>query len=429
MHEDEKPPENSFGKFLLDSGALTRADLEEATQSVVLFGGRLGTSLVEAGILTLRELEEQLAKYHGLDVVPEEWFRHPDPSARALLQPEFIHKHSAYPLSFEKRTLHLGMVDPTDPVALDDIAFASGCLIVPYALPECRFVELLHKGFGIAPGVRFANLSRESQASRQVRKKGTPSEAAGSMAAMTIDPIAGDIDAVDDIELVDEVTFEAMHEDHVARGSKPDSPLDVVDNDDSWEMPEIETLDEAVAASAAAASPTPRASSMEAPRPAPLDVAALEQVLIATLQREDVIRAALRVASAYVEMAALFVVRNEMATGACGWREGDWVDLECVMVPTVTGCLLADAVNEKRMIRAVPETQLDRRIAKALGREDATELVAFPILLSGRVVNVLVVDAGMKRLSQTGMAALAHLAPMVAGAYERLIRSRKELEA
>ena len=404
MQEDETASESSFGKFLLDAGALTRADLEEATQSMVLFGGRLGTSLVEAGILTVRALDRQLAKYHGLDVAPEEWFRHPDPGARAVLSRELIHKHSAYPLSFEKRTLHVGMLDPSDALALDDIAFASGCLIVPYALPECRFVALLEKGFGVAPSVRFANLGRESETSRKMREAGTPSAAASSIADMTIDPIASEVD------LVDEVTFEAMHQAHVVRDSRPGRPRTV---------PPETTGPRPI--------PAAEARAVEAPRPAPLDVAGLEQVLVTTLQREDVIRAALRVAAAYVEMAALFVVRNELASGASGWREGAWIDLESVMVPTVTGCFLADAVNEKRMVRATPETQLDRRIAKALGREDAVELVAFPILLSGRVVNVLVVDAGSQRLSQTGMAALSHLAPMVANAYERLIRSRKEL--
>ena len=428
MDESESAQENSFGKFLLDSGVLTRADMEEATQSMVLFGGRLGTSLVEAGILTLRALDEQLARYHGLDVAPEEWFARPDPAARAVIPRDLVHKHSAFPLSFEKRTLHIGMLDPTDAAALDDIAFASGCLIVPYALPECRFVELLQKGFGVAPSVRFANLNREAETSRQMREKTAPSEAVTSISDMTVDPVASDMEAVD---LVDEVAFEAMHEQHVARNSSPGSPLGTppAHDDAAWEMPEelAERSEPSADTEAPQAAAEPVQPEPEAPRPAPLDVAGLEQVLLTTLQREDVIRAALRVASAYVEMAALFVVRNELASGTSGWRDGDWFDLETVMVPAVTGCFLADAVNEKRMFRAVPETQLDRRIAKALGRENAAELVAFPILLSGRVVNVLVVDAGTERLSQTGMAALAHLAPMVSNAYERLIRSRKEL--
>ena len=90
-------PTATFGKFLSDAGVLSESDLEEATQSMVLFGGRLGTSLIESGILTLRELEEQLAGYHGLKPVPEEWIEHPDPGARTMLSAELIQRHSAFP--------------------------------------------------------------------------------------------------------------------------------------------------------------------------------------------------------------------------------------------------------------------------------------------------------------------------------------------
>ena len=46
----------SFGKFLARKGVLSQKELEEATQSLVVVGGRLGTNLVDLGTLGIEEL-------------------------------------------------------------------------------------------------------------------------------------------------------------------------------------------------------------------------------------------------------------------------------------------------------------------------------------------------------------------------------------
>ena len=50
----------SIGELLLDAG-LTRDQLEEADRSQTVYGGRLGTNLVETGYLGLDELAEHRA--------------------------------------------------------------------------------------------------------------------------------------------------------------------------------------------------------------------------------------------------------------------------------------------------------------------------------------------------------------------------------
>ena len=47
--------QESFGRFLLERGLLPQGRLEKATQVMVVFGGRLGTVLVEAGYLSVEE--------------------------------------------------------------------------------------------------------------------------------------------------------------------------------------------------------------------------------------------------------------------------------------------------------------------------------------------------------------------------------------
>ena len=38
---------DEFGGYLIGRGVITAAQLEEATQAQVIFGGRLGTNLIE----------------------------------------------------------------------------------------------------------------------------------------------------------------------------------------------------------------------------------------------------------------------------------------------------------------------------------------------------------------------------------------------
>jgi len=78
----------SFASFLVGHDYVTVAELEEVTQATVLFGGRLGTALVEAGLLTLEELDRALAQHQGLPEIPVDWLRDPDPTARIALHVE-----------------------------------------------------------------------------------------------------------------------------------------------------------------------------------------------------------------------------------------------------------------------------------------------------------------------------------------------------
>ena len=50
-------PAESFGKFLARKGVLSQKELEDATQYLVVVGGRLGTNLVDLGYLGIEDLD------------------------------------------------------------------------------------------------------------------------------------------------------------------------------------------------------------------------------------------------------------------------------------------------------------------------------------------------------------------------------------
>jgi hypothetical protein len=133
----------TFGHYLVEQGVITKGQFEEATQSRVVFGGRLGTNLAELGYMRIEDIGHHLSQHLEVPLAPEEWVSHPSDAARDAVSGNLAEKHSVLPLHLEKRSLHLAMLDPRDPVHIDEIAFATGLRIVPYVLPEVQLLALL----------------------------------------------------------------------------------------------------------------------------------------------------------------------------------------------------------------------------------------------------------------------------------------------
>jgi hypothetical protein len=396
----------SFAAFLVGHDYLTAAELEEVTQAVVLYGGRLGTAVVEAGLMTPDELDHALAQHLELPEIPKEWLRKPDPAARAALHPDLVKRHRAFPLHFEKRTLHVGLLDPRDAAVLDAIAFASGCLIAPYPLSELRFAELMRRVYGVAPTPRFAALLDGGQLARAQRQRAEQRDARRRAAQeeprdFVLGPLAADV------ELVDEATF-------VANAELP-APAAAAAAAAPWELPQD-----------TAATPPPAQTPPAPPASAAAELRRAEAALANAGRRDELIEAALALAARFAELAALLVVRDGMAAGLRALRAGAPLEVESIVAPLQGEGVLCEAVRTGQPAVRVPAAALDKVVAKALRADAGAELAVFPIAIGGRVVNLLVAHAGAGAVPVTATAALRALAQLLGASYERLIRTLKQ---
>jgi hypothetical protein len=404
----------TFSQFLLQNDYASLAELEEAAQATVLYGGRLGTALIELGLLTPEQLDAALARHHGLPEIPKEWLAKPDAGARAALHVDLVKRHRAFPLQFEKRSLHVGMVDPRNDALLDDLAFASGCVVVPYALAELRFVELMQRIYGVAPSSRFKALLDDAArartyADRQQQRARIAAEREKVHAELEVGPLAADVE----LGASEEFTFKAS------------APLP---------EPPVAPLAKPPAAAPAAKRSEPLVELDAAPllldRRAPIaPVEALERVIAESEERAAVIEASVELAARFATVAALFVVRDRMASGLAARRGSEALDVEATGVPLGGESLLASAVADAQPARGVPACAVDKALARALGGAEHAELVVYPVVIGERVVNVLLAQPENGSLAATSQAALATLVPMIGAAYERLIRTQKQKAA
>src|SRR5215468_5798168 len=87
-----------LGELLVAAGLLTPDQVEQALRAQVLWGGRLGTNLVELHYLELDPLSRALGRQHHLPAALARHFEKADPELQARLPPEIAERFSCVPL-------------------------------------------------------------------------------------------------------------------------------------------------------------------------------------------------------------------------------------------------------------------------------------------------------------------------------------------
>jgi MshEN domain len=141
-------------RILLDKNLIDKRQLEIAVRSQVVFGGRLGTNLIEMEYLSEQQMTEVLSQvYHTecVDLATQE----PDISLLSIIPFKYVGRYKVFPWRLRGRTLKLLMVNPSNRTAVAEISFASGYMITPTAITEYRMLKLLEKYYKISREWRY----------------------------------------------------------------------------------------------------------------------------------------------------------------------------------------------------------------------------------------------------------------------------------
>jgi type IV pilus assembly protein PilB len=139
-----------LGEQLVRARLITPGQLQEALDHQRSHGGRLGSVLVTLGFLDEKVLGAQLGRQLGLEVCEVESIN-PPPEVLALFPEHLIRRYEVVPLSYENRHLVVGMTDPANVAAVDDVRFATGCRSLEVRLiTEGTFRRFLNTRFATA---------------------------------------------------------------------------------------------------------------------------------------------------------------------------------------------------------------------------------------------------------------------------------------
>jgi type IV pilus assembly protein PilB len=115
-----------IGEVIVSLGFAEEQVVEAAVEMARDRGEPTGKVLLETGVLTADQLAHAVAERFGLDYVDLSIFK-ADMGAANLVSPTAARRYQAVPVAFlDERTILLAMADPTNILAVDDIAMMTG---------------------------------------------------------------------------------------------------------------------------------------------------------------------------------------------------------------------------------------------------------------------------------------------------------------
>lgn len=137
-----------IGELLIQHGRITREQLEQALQAQKQNGGRLGTNLVELGLISDAELAAFLS--HQLQVPPAKRkdFEQIPAAVLALVDADFAGRHGLVPLRGDSK-ITVAISDPRDISAIDELGFKLGRKVEAVIAPEIWIQAALERYYHV----------------------------------------------------------------------------------------------------------------------------------------------------------------------------------------------------------------------------------------------------------------------------------------
>jgi hypothetical protein len=406
-----------IGEILVRQGACSAAAVREALQNQAIFGGRLGTNLLELGSVTEEALAFALGERAGAPALFGDL--PPDPRALALVDARLADRWDVVPFLLADRRLAVLARDPNDLRMLDEVAFASGKSVHAFVMPEARLWRMLRRCYG---------LYRDERGLVAPRRPGAPAPAA---------PAAPPPDLMDEAgfqELYGQVGLTATPAPSVSGPLPAPGPGRAAPAPEAASpalpAPVTAGIMAALGRSAGVAppaslAPLPTPAPVPEAEPAPLGFEEAARLLQGVRDRDAVARTVLRYARSRFRRTLLLTVRRDEAHGwaALGAGLADGA-VRRLHLPLGEPGLVATAVaTQAPVLGPIPRTRANVLLLKALGGGVPRSALALPFLALGRVVNVLYADNGRGEEVEAGdLGELLILATHIAQTYEVLAR-------
>ena len=114
-----------IGEILIDIGVITEEQLFDALVEAKKANIPIGSILVRKGYVSLKDLKSALSIQQGFESVDAEQLKIED-NVLNILPEDFVRLNSVIPISFDGKTLVVGMVNPHEKHVINDIVYLTG---------------------------------------------------------------------------------------------------------------------------------------------------------------------------------------------------------------------------------------------------------------------------------------------------------------
>ena len=152
---------SKLSSVLVQQGVVPVRKVEEAIQRQVIYGGSLGTNLLEMGALDEAQLLSALSLATGLPSADYGWVLHPDPEAQKVFPRRLIDRYHLIPARVQAGLLLcLAMQESPDEAVLKELSYMLGLQLQPHVVPEIRYLQALELHLSVGMRPRYRNLLR-----------------------------------------------------------------------------------------------------------------------------------------------------------------------------------------------------------------------------------------------------------------------------
>jgi hypothetical protein len=384
-----------LGELLIKKNLLTQAQLEEALQAQVIFGGKLGTVLIEMGLISEEALAEILAQLLNIPCAKPGQLQDIPDDVIKIINADMAEKYKVIPVSVSGKKLTLAMADPHKLQSIDEISFRTGYIIRPILALEVRLVFALENHYGIKRTMRYiAPPKQVREELNQLQVFHTPD---------------GIIQAPETDEDLGTPGSEHIHQKSESKPAPQPQAAVVEEIED-----EIEELgDEDL---------------IEELEDEEITLASTAQTLVGITDRDGVANAVIAYLGANYARAALFMVVAGQVTGWRSVKNGQPIPgFEQFQLPLSEPSVLKTAVESNSFfLGPVPQSGANLALTTFLGKPAPQSALLLPMSMLGRVVGLIYVDDPKADLS-AAVVDVQQLSSKALMAFEILILHNKIL--
>ena len=155
-----------IGDLLVEAGAITEEQLQEALVRQKETGGRIGTVIQEMGFISRDLLITVLTTQMGVDFCEVRAAQIEDSILKLIPDPQVLDKYKALPIEFDPNNpnvLKVAMADPLDLDAVDDLGLMTGLQIEPMLSFEEEVQAAIDKYYGSSQAMKAAEAYKTEQ--------------------------------------------------------------------------------------------------------------------------------------------------------------------------------------------------------------------------------------------------------------------------
>jgi type II secretion system (T2SS) protein E len=455
-----------IGEVLVRQGHLTQEGLEEALDWQVLYGGRLGTNLLELRLVEEEHLARALGKQLGAEVAWGEL--RVDPALVPAIPKHIADRQEIVPWKLEKRRLKI-LCCEIRVSELDQLSYKTGRTCVPVIAPEFRVYQLLRAHYQAIRQMRaldFGVVPEEGRRKRKQKEAGkaveeqpelidersfneiynqvvqgisggpprpsagppasvpppkpapswnAPSARVGKPAAAPIEPPLPlpeeeQLESLPDDAILGELPADAIISEPmeqiaaVAQRAQPEEPpLKEVSWDDVPALPPVPPRDES-----------------------PLDFKQALQALAGVSDRDAIAHIVLRASRSKSARALLLQVQGGVALGWDGLGEGMQNARQVAMPLSAESAFSLVARTRSHYMGPLQKTPANIRFLATLGKKVPLSSLIFPVLHNGRVSYMLYLDNGHRQQAPTDVGEMLILSQRISQTVEALVERKRK---